>query len=128
MTAADLAIPLLRLPETIAHSPFEVISLVSRPKWQEVALWWAAQRTLIVAEAIGTAPLFALGRLAGVHPLLRVLPPRSALGGYAPQRLLVGHGPPLDSDASEALDAALAHARGDIPRLLTRLPRALLNR
>jgi hypothetical protein len=126
--AADLGVPLLRLPETVAHSPFEVISVVSRPKWQEIALWWAAQRTLIVAEAIGTAPLFALGRGAGVHPLLRVLPPRSALGGYAPQRLLVGHGPPLDTDAAAALDTALARARGDIPRLLTRLPQALMNR
>jgi hypothetical protein len=42
--------------------------VVARPWWKEVALWWPAEQTLIVAEAIGTAALFALGRPAGVHP------------------------------------------------------------
>ena len=64
----------------LPDSGLETISVVDRPWWQEVALWHAGEQTLIVAEAIGTAPLFALGRPAGVHPMLRVAPPRSALG------------------------------------------------
>jgi hypothetical protein len=39
--------------------------------------------------------------------------------------LLVGHGIPIMSDAGSALDDALAHARSDMPRLLTKLPSLL---
>jgi hypothetical protein len=42
--------------------------------------------------------------------------------------LLVGHGPPLEADAATALDDALAHARSDIPRLVTSLPGLLRGR
>jgi hypothetical protein len=120
--AERLGVPLLRLPLAVSGSPFEVISVVARRWWREIALWWPAERTLIVAEAVGTGPLFRLGRRLGVHPLLRAVPPRSALGDYAPERLLVGHGPALDTDAAAALQQALATSRSDLPKLLTALP------
>jgi hypothetical protein len=123
-----LGVPLLQLPTSIADSPFEVIKVISLSKWTEIALWWPATSTLIVSEAIGTAPLFAVGRRAGVHPMLRALPPRNALGSYQPKHLLVGHGPPVVSDAAGALTEALQNARLDIPKLLLSLPRALLGR
>jgi hypothetical protein len=123
--AARLGVPLLQMPSTVPSSPFTVIEVMSRSRWREIALWWEAERTLIVAEAIGTGPLFALGRRAGVHPILRLVPPRAALGGYAPERMLVGHGPPVDSDAGSALTEALDNARSDIPKLLISLPKAL---
>ncbi len=88
---------------------FEVIPLVSRWGWAEIALWWPDERALIVAEAIGTAPVFALGRRAGVHPMLRLTPPRSQLSDYRPTMLLVGHGPTIESDGAAALDEALAN-------------------
>jgi hypothetical protein len=112
------------MPATVPGSPFAVIEVISRSRWTEIALWWPAQRTLIVSEAIGTVPLFALGRRAGLHPLLRIMPPDAALGGYALQRLLVGHGPPVVSDAAAAVDDALKNARCDIPKLITSLPTA----
>ena len=59
--AARLGVALLRLPASLPNTPFEVVSVVSRPWWKEIALWWAQERTLIVAEAIGTGPAFALG-------------------------------------------------------------------
>lgn len=120
--ANRLGVPLIRLPEALPGTPFEVISVVARPWWREIALWWPAQRTLIVAEALGTGPPFCLGRRVGVHPLLRAVPPRSSLGAYSPERLLVGHGPALDADAAPALREALASSRSDIPKLLTKLP------
>jgi hypothetical protein len=120
--AQRLGVPLLRLPRALPETPFAVVSVVARPWWRETALWWPAEQTLIVAEAIGTAPLLALGRRAGVHPMLRVVPPRSSLGRYAPARLLVGHGPALDADAAPALHEALASSRSDIPKLLAALP------
>ena len=121
--AARLGVPLLRLPDRAPDTPFEVVPVLSRWGWHEIALWWAQERALIVAEAIGTAPAFALGRRAGVHPLLRLLPPRAQLSPYRPTMLLVGHGKTIESDAAAALDEALDHSRSDIPQLVIRLPR-----
>jgi hypothetical protein len=123
--ASRLGVPLQQVPAQLPGTPFEVISIVSRPWWREVALWWPEQETLIVAEAVGTAPLFALGRPAGVHPMLRAVPPRSALGRFAPRRLLVGHGPALETGAGPALSQALSCARADIPRFVLKLPSAI---
>jgi hypothetical protein len=80
---------------------------------------------LIVAEAIGTDAAFALGRRAGVHPMLRLTPPRSQLSRYQPAMLLVGHGRALESDGAAALDDAFEHSRSDIPRLVASLPRLI---
>jgi hypothetical protein len=126
--ATRLGVPLLRLPDRAPDTPFDPVPVLSRWGWHEVALWWERERALIVAEAIGTAPPFALGRRAGVHPMLRVTPPRSQLAPYRPSMLLVGHGSPLESDAATALDDALAHARSDIPRLVTSLPKLVRSR
>jgi hypothetical protein len=126
--ATRLAVPLMRLPREAPDTPFEVVPIISRPGWREVALWWADARALIVAEAIGTAPAFALGRRAGVHPLLRLLPPRSQLSGRRPEMLLVGHGEAIESDAAAALDEALNRSRSDIPRFVAALPKLVRNR
>jgi len=123
--AARLGVPLLRLPEQASDTPFDVVPVLSRPGWHEVALWWERERALIVAEAIGTAPAFALGRRAGVHPMLRLTPPRAQFAACRPSMLLVGHGAPIEADAATALDDALGHARSDIPRLVTSLPQLL---
>ena len=49
-----------------------------RKRWQEVALWWPERRVLVTADALGTvAHYFTLGgERLGVHPLLRLTPPR----------------------------------------------------
>jgi hypothetical protein len=126
MAIADqLGVTHHRVPASLPDSPFEVISVVARPWWQEVALWWPQERTLVVAEAVGTTPMFALGRAVGVHPMLRLVPPRSALGAVNPERLLVGHGPALDGGADEGLAEALANSRSDLPRLVLKIPGAL---
>jgi hypothetical protein len=120
--AARLGVPHLKLPATLPDTPFSTISLVDRPWWRESALWWTERRLLLVPEAIGTAPYFTLDHgAAGVHPMLRAVPP-SKLRGLAPDHLLVGHGPPLHEGAAEALATALDRSRSDLPRLLTRLP------
>jgi hypothetical protein len=123
--AERLGVPLLRLPLDAAGTPFEPIPLISNIGWREVALWWADERTLVVAEAVGTAPAFALGRLAGVHPMLRLTPPRKRLSQLEPERLFVGHGEAITSGADAALRDALAQSRRDLPRLLTSVPKLL---
>lgn len=119
--AQRLGVPFLRLPAQVVGSPFEVISVVKQRWWQELALWWEAERTLIVSEALGTAPAFALGRRLGVHPMLRVTPPK-ALAGYRPEHVLVGHGDPVQEGGAAALTEALSGSRGDIPKLVLKLP------
>jgi hypothetical protein len=123
--AQRLGVPLSRLPLDAAATPFTTIPVISNRAWREVALWWADERALVVAEAVGTAPLFALGRRAGVHPLLRLVPPRKQLARFQPERLFVGHGEAIESGADGALREALAQARSDIPQLLLSVPKLL---
>jgi hypothetical protein len=122
--ARRFGVPLLRLPHALPGTPFEIARLVDRPWWREAVLWWPERRVLVVPEAVGTGEYFALGRPLGVHPLLRLTPPYS-LRAYAPEHLLAGHGPSLHEDATPALEQALQHARGDIPRGLARLPKLI---
>ena len=92
--------------------------------WKEVALWWPKREALVVAEALGTSPLFGVGRgPVGVHPFLRLLPPR-ALARYEPAHLLVGHGPARHGpQTGDELAVALARSRRDIPRALAMMPK-----
>lgn len=120
--AQRLEVPLLRLPGQVDDSPFTVIPVITRPWWREVALWWEAERALVIAEAVGTVPAFTLGRRVGVHPMLRLRPPRGPLTAHSPERLLVGHGAAVQSDAAAAIDDALSGALTDIPQLVLKLP------
>jgi hypothetical protein len=123
--AQRLCVPLLRLPMDAAGTPFTAIPMISNRAWREVALWWADERALVVAEAVGTAPAFALGRRAGVHPMLRLVPPRKQLSRFQPERLFVGHGEAIESGADAALREALAQSRSDLPQLLLSVPKLL---
>ncbi|HTX08834.1 MAG TPA: hypothetical protein VME22_09495 [Solirubrobacteraceae bacterium] len=123
--AQRLGVPLLRLPAKAAGSPFQSIPVISNRAWREVALWWAERKTLVVAEAVGTAPAFALGRRVGVHPMLRLTPPSKQFAPFEPERLLVGHGQAIESGADAALRDALARSRSDLPRLVLSIPNLL---
>ena len=122
--AAELGVPHLVVPDAVPESPFETIALTRRRLWRETALWWPAAQTLVVAEAIGTNRFFAAGGdVAGVQLLLRLTPPRAALGGLAPEHLLVGHGRGVHGpEAAEALHDVLEDSRRGLPRLLLRVP------
>jgi hypothetical protein len=122
--AGELGVPHLVVPDDIPDSPFEVVVMKRTRRWREAALWWPGERTLVVAEAIGTNRFFTAGPdRAGVHLLLRLSPPRDALVGFEPEHLLVGHGEGLHgTDATTALDEALARARTGLPRVAIRVP------
>lgn len=120
--AGRLGVPHLRLPARIADSPFEVLPVLNLPGWREVALWWPASRVLVVPEAVGTVPYFRARRdTVGVHPMLRLTPPRR-LRGFEPQHLLVGHGDGIHGpEATFSLQEAIRTARRRFPSLLVRL-------
>lgn len=107
----------------VPASPFEVLPVVRRRGWREVALWWPARRVLACADALGTARYFrAPGERLAVHPLLRLTPPRR-LGAAAPRHLLVGHGEGIHGeDAVAALRKALSSSRRRAPRWVAGLP------
>ena len=118
--AGRLGVPLLRLPDAVPDSPFGVITVVDVPKWREKALWWGERGVLVVAEAVGTGPMF--GTPAGIHLFLRLTPP-GVLRDYDPEHLLVGHGPAVHGTAAKpALEHAYRRSRVDLPKTLVRLP------
>lgn len=123
--AERYGIPLHQLPFSgVIGSPFDVRRSVDLPHWREAALWWPARRTLIVADALGTASYFlASGERLAVHPLLRLVPPRS-LAGLEPEHVLCGHGEGVHgAEATAALVGALSTSRRGIPRWLVGLMR-----
>jgi hypothetical protein len=123
--AARLGVPHLKVPDAVPEAPFVVHRLMDNRFWREVALWWPERRALVVAEALGTAPAFAVAGPVGVHPMLHLLPPKR-LKGFGPEHLLVGHGPPLHGpDVGEQVDRAISHALQDTPKLLLKLPSLL---
>ncbi len=115
-----LGVPHLRLPDAVPDSPFEVVTVVDVPKWREKALWWPRRSALVVAEAVGTGPMF--GRPAGIHLFLRLRPP-GVLRDHDPAHLLVGHGPAVHGAAAkQALDHAYRRSVRDLPKTVARLP------
>jgi hypothetical protein len=126
--ADRLGVDLIRLPETLDGSPFEVIDVIDSPIWKEKALWWQEEQVLVVAEAVGTNRFYRPGSAgAGIHLGLRLAPPRKALGSYLPQHLLMGHGGPIHGhQATLALQEAMDRSRRDFPAALVGAPAAFL--
>lgn len=118
--AARFGVPHHRLPfGGVEGAPFEPVSLIRNRLWNELALWAPAERALIVPEAVGTAPYFrAADELIGIHPMLRLLPPRK-LGVYEPVHLLTGHGAGMrGADTPAALRDCLDGSRRRLPQAM----------
>jgi len=114
----------------LAESGFEAFRIRDSgvPPWQEVGLSHPDEGTLVVPEALGTAAYFcAPGEPLGVHPMLRPVPPRRALSRFDPERVLVGHGAGVSTDAGHALRAALDNARSNLPGAYGRAIKELLS-
>jgi len=117
--AARLGVPHLRM-ELGAHGERgRLIRIVWNRVWKEVAFWEPERRVLVVADALGTVGYFtAADEAIGVHPLLRLRPPRG-LGELEPEHILCGHGAGVHGAAAAAsLREALATSRRRLPRAL----------
>lgn len=123
--AERLGVPHVPAYTATAETPFTVIPVLRRRRWREVALWWPEQHVLVAGDVLGTAPYFLAPRdRLGVHPLLRLTPPRG-LAGLKPERILVGHGAGVHDGATDALRQALSTARRRAPGLVLGLARGL---
>ncbi|HWG56198.1 MAG TPA: hypothetical protein VNT58_06710 [Gaiellaceae bacterium] len=123
--AARLGVPLHVAPTEVEGTPFSFLPIARRRFWSEVALWWPERRILVAADALGTIPHYfrLAGERIGVHPLLRLTPPR-ALRGLDPEHVLVGHGEGVHAgNTAAALADALAHSRRRFVRLPLELPK-----
>jgi len=115
--AGRLGVPLHETPfDGVPGAPFDPVPIVRHRFWREVALWWPEERVLLCGDALGTVGYFvAPGEQLGVHPLLRLVPPR-ALSRFAPRHVLCGHGEGVHGDpAAPALEEALGTARRRLP-------------
>jgi hypothetical protein len=110
----------------IQGAPFSIRRVVRLPGWREAALWWPERRVLVCADALGTAVYFrAGGERLGVHPFLRLMPPRAMARALTPSHVLCGHGEGIHGeDAAFHLEKALATSRRRIPRWLVNQIRA----
>jgi hypothetical protein len=123
--AKRLGVPLHVLPDVLPDTPFSVLDLDLGP-WKERALWWPELKGLVVAESIGTATHYAVGRgPAGIHFLRRLVPP-TRLKPFLPEHLLVGHGSPVHGgNAAAALLDAINRSRRELPLFVLHAPRLL---
>jgi hypothetical protein len=114
--AARLGVP---LHVVSAPDPLQARSIVQRP-FKEIALWFPQERILVCADVLGSVGYFrAKNEPFGVHPLLRLFPPKRALAGLEPEHILFGHGPGYHGrDAPTKLSEALATSRRRLPRAL----------
>jgi hypothetical protein len=122
--AGRLRVPLHAVPES-GIGPFDFLPIRANRWWREVALWWPERRVLVCGDALGTIDSFrARGEPLGVHPLLRLRPPRRQLGSLQPDTILCGHGPGVFEGAAAALQEALSTGRRRIPRQVANAVRA----
>ena len=122
----DIDAPVRRIHRKLPETDYGVHKVIKNPFWQEAALYGDDDDTLVVAEAVGTADFFLAGsERLGVHPALRLKPPRK-LGRLDPERVLVGHGHGVMADASEALDDAIRGSRARSPTLFAKTIKSLV--
>jgi hypothetical protein len=111
--AERLGVPLHVKPTELTGVPFVAFPIVRSRLWREAALWFSEERILVFADALGSLGYFrAPGEPFGVHPALRLFPPRRSLAGLEPDHVLFGHGDGFHGpEAASALRTALETAR-----------------
>jgi hypothetical protein len=118
--AAHLGVPHFAVPTyDLPGSGLELVTVVDSRIWRELAAWIPSRRTLVCADALGAAGYFRAGEEPlGVHPLLRLRPPRE-LARFEPEHVLCGHGVGVHGPETPAVvREALRTARRGLPRAL----------
>lgn len=90
------------------------------PGWNELFSYHESSGTLLVPDSLGTADPFLVGDQRLGLELFRRLQPPHRLADLEPDRILVGHGPPITDSAPETLRTVLDGARWSFPKALLR--------
>lgn len=115
--ADDLAAPVELIQRELGDTGYGMYELTNNGFWKEAALYGEDTGTLVVPESIGTTSYFRTSsERLGVHPMLRLFPPRK-LARLSPERVLVGHGSGIHEDAEAAIRDALDGSRTRAPSL-----------
>lgn len=105
--------PIERCSETLGGSGFRI----HRFDYDTIA-YRDSDRTLYVPDLLGTVSFYTVGdERIGLYLLARISPPED-LNDFVPDRILVGHGAGILTDAPAALEDALRGARRRFPRAL----------
>jgi hypothetical protein len=116
--AEDIDAPVERFRHDLADTGFAAHTIIDNSLWAEAVLYDDDGGVLVVPEAVGTTPYFRTrAEPLGVHPMLRMTPPRK-LGRLEPDRILVGHGAGVHEDATRKLRDAVDGARRRTPQLV----------
>lgn len=127
MSGMSLDAPTERFSGTLGETGYR-LRKIATPLWQEAALYHAEERTLVVSEALGTAEYVRTdAERLGVHPALRLFPPRRSFRDCSPEHILVGHGAGIHADANAALSDALDGSRRRAPSLYAKTARLFLS-
>ena len=114
----DIDAAVARFGDELSDTGIRALTVIDSRFWQEVALYNPADGTLVVPETVGTVDYFLAGdERLGVHPMLRLNPPRAAFRGLRPERVLVGHGAGIMDGAARTLTNAFDSSRRRAPRL-----------
>ncbi|WP_254534567.1 hypothetical protein [Halomarina litorea] len=119
-------VPVRDLGDEVDDTGYRVRKLRDSPVWREAYLHHPEDGTLVVPEALGTASYFlTAGERVGVHPMLRLLPPRE-LAGYDVERVVMGHGEGVMTDAAAAIRDTVRNSRRRAPGLYVEAMREFL--
>lgn len=122
----DLDAPVEQARTELGNTGYGVHEIKNNSFWKEAALYGEDTGTLIVPESVGTSSYFLTStERLGVHPMLRLLPPRR-LDRLSPERILVSHGDGIHEDAAEALHDAIDGSRARTPALYVKTARDFL--
>jgi hypothetical protein len=125
--ADEFDAPVELVHRELADTGYDIYKVMDNFAWSEAALYSQDDSVLVIPEAVGTADFFVTkGERLGVHPGLRLLPPKK-LTKLAPLRILVGHGEGIHQDATRALDDAISGSRSRSPSLYVKTLRQFLS-
>lgn len=102
------------ISDTIPGTGWEVHQVVDSRTGKETALFDKESRTLILADALGTAKQFrGRGEKLGMNPIYRLNPPGKLLD-FEPERIFFGHGEGIQENASEMMEKTITEGRSKI--------------
>lgn len=94
------------LDSKLPGTNYTIHRLIETDEWEEAVLINETTNTMVVPEALGTLPSFQVNENElGVHPALDDPPQR--LMDWSPDRILVGHGTSVHTEATAKLRDAI---------------------